>query len=190
MDTPVRLEGPWDEGYALDLHTTSSVYRGEDVFGNGILDTQHTHLGQLLYSFKYNGRIDTSHEIVACAAKFLDQWLSDKELDAVLPTPPSSYRPVQPVYAIAEAIAQHLKIPYAENVLEKTSSEQAKNMPKGQKSLSGTIVQRLPAKRKCNILLVDDIFSTGATAAECVSVLRQDALIERIYYLAITKTRT
>lgn len=190
MPTAIKLAGNWDEGYALDLHTISSVYVGEDVFGNPQYQTQYTTLGQLLHSFKYNGRIDTSKEIVDLSAEFLDQWLGNKGIMAVLPTPPTADRHIQPVYVIAEAIAKHLHVPYVENVLEKITETQSKNMPKNQKKLNGTMIQKLPAKRKCNILLVDDIYSTGATATACVSVLRNDPLIEQIYYLAITKTRT
>ena len=31
---PKKLIGPWKEGYALDVHTVSSDYLGEDQFGN------------------------------------------------------------------------------------------------------------------------------------------------------------
>lgn len=190
MRSAIRLDGLWDEGYALDLHTTASIYEGEDAFGNQLWKNSYTHLGQLLHSFKYNGRVDTSREIIEISSDFLIRWMHDKNLNAVIPTPPSAYRVIQPVYVIAEAVAQCLGVPYSENVLEKTSKEQAKNMQKGTKDLTGTIIQHLPAKRECNILLIDDIFSTGVTATECVSVLRKDPLIRSIYYLAITKTRT
>ena len=62
-------------------------------------------------------------------------------------------------------------------------------MPRGEKILKGAIVQKLMAKRTCNILLVDDFYSSGATARECVSVLRRDEQIKNIYYLAIAKTK-
>lgn len=45
------------------------------------------------------------------------------------------------------------------------------------------------AKRKCNILLVDDFFTTGETANECVSVLKSDPLVDKVYYMAIAKTK-
>ncbi len=46
-----------------------------------------------------------------------------------------------------------------------------------------------PAKRKCSILLIDDIYNTGSTANECTKVLKSDPLIDKVYYLAIGKTR-
>ena len=62
-------------------------------------------------------------------------------------------------------------------------------MPKDAKTVKGTIVKLKPALRPCNILLVDDIYSTGETANECVSVLKEDPLVKKVYYLAIAKTK-
>jgi len=39
------------------------------------------------------------------------------------------------------------------------------------------------------ILLIDDIFDSGATANECVRVLKQDPLVQKVYFLAIAKKR-
>ena len=62
-------------------------------------------------------------------------------------------------------------------------------MPKDKKEISGTIIQLKPAKRKCNILLIDDFYSTGETAAECVNVLKKDILIDKVFYFSIAKTK-
>lgn len=43
--------------------------------------------------------------------------------------------------------------------------------------------------KESNILLIDDIFDTGATANECVRLLKQDPNILNVYFLAITKKR-
>ena len=93
------------------------------------------------------------------------------------------------MFLFAEALSERSHIPFSPDVLEKVSFEQAKNMPRGEKKLKGAIVQKLMAKRTCNILLVDDFYSSGATARECVSVLRRDEQIKNIYYLAIAKTK-
>lgn len=62
-------------------------------------------------------------------------------------------------------------------------------MPKDKKEISGTIIQLKPAKRKCNILLIDDLYSTGETASECVNVLKKDILIDKVFYFSIAKTK-
>ena len=179
----------WDEGYVFDKYVVSSKYISDTPFGNPIFDTEYTEVGKLLHAMKYNGRIDTSERIVALCADFLKQWLYDKHVDVIIPAPPTVSRDVQPLYVIAEAMSKTLRIPLAIDVLEKTVSEQAKNMPKDKKFLSGTIRKLKHAKRKCNILLIDDLYSTGETASECVSVLKEDEMIDKIYFFALAKTK-
>jgi len=31
---PVAIHGPWTQGWALDLHTLSSLFVGDDAFGH------------------------------------------------------------------------------------------------------------------------------------------------------------
>ena len=123
---------------------------------------------------KYNGHFDTSVEIAEKCIPYLHEWLSKITIDTILPTPPTSERTAQPVFMIAEQIAKRLDIPYTDTVLSKTDDAPAKSMAKNNKQLKGTIVQQRSAKRKCNILLIDDFYSTGSTANECVSVLKSE----------------
>ena len=138
---------------------------------------------------KYNGHFDTSKEIADICVSGLAEWFSSKKIDIILPAPPTADRISQPVYMIAEAIAFKLNIPYSDEVLLKTDRRFSKNMPKDAKALKGCIVKLKDARRKCNVLLIDDFYSTGETANECVSVLKKDPLIENVYYLAIAKTK-
>ena len=168
---PIQLFGNWEEGYALDVYMKSSEYIGEDVFGYPMFDNAYSQVRALLHRMKYNGHENTSWEIVQSYRPFLMHWLNDKRIDAIITVPPTNDRREQPVFLFAEALSETLKIPFSPDVLEKVSSEQAKNMPRSEKKLRGTIVQKLKAKRVCNILLVD----------ECVSVLRRDQQIKTIY---------
>lgn len=182
---PIQLFGTWQEGYALDVYMESSEYIGEDVFGHPMFDNTYSQVGKLLHRMKYNGRENTSWDIVRLYDEFLTHWMGDKYIDAIIAVPPTNVRNEQPVFLFAEALSERSHIPFSPDVLEKVSFEQAKNMPRGEKKLKGAIVQKLMAKRMCNILLVDDFYSSGATARECVSVLRRDEQIKNIYYLAI-----
>jgi len=123
------------------------------------------------------------------AKPFLDKWLTGKKIDIILPVPPTKKRDIQPIYIIAEIIANRYRIPYSSEVLNKNATEQAKDMnmnmdkDKDAKDLQGTIQLLKQAKRPCNILLVDDLFSTGSTIAECVRALKSDQLVNNIYVL-------
>ena len=185
----IKLDGFWNEGYAFDLYTTESVYVEDDAFGNPRFKNTYSEIGDLLYHFKYNGHIDSRHQIADLVLPFLKRWLKDKPLDIVMPCPSSLVRAVQPVHAVAYEIAKRLNIYYTDEVLQKTSDVPIKNIPKQERNLTGKIVQIKPAKRKCSILLIDDIVDTGATASECVQVLRNDPNIEHIYFFALAKKR-
>ena len=185
---PIKLFGCWTEGYALDKHIVNSEYIGEDVFGHKQFNNNYTELGLLLYKMKYNGHYDTSEDICDLATPFLNKWLKDKQIDIILPVPPTKRRDVQPVCIIAETIAKYYNIPYSDEVLAKVTAVQAKDMDKGNKSLDGTIMLLKKPKRKCDILLIDDLFSTGSTISECVRVLKTDNLINNVYILTITRT--
>ena len=83
----------------------------------------------------------------------------------------------------------YLSVSFTDKVLQKTSNEQSKNMDRNHKELAGTIISMKKAKRPFEILLVDDLFSTGGTITECVRMLRQDKNLQKIYILTMTKTR-
>lgn len=189
MGAPIPVSGLWDDGVVVDKYNESSVYLGEDVFGYPQFRNTYTPTGKLLHAMKYNGHYNTSDEIVNICLGELEEWFLSKKIDAVLPAPPTAERLEQPVYMIAETLAFRLGIPYSDEVLVKTDRRLVKNMPKEGRSLKGSIEKRRNAKRKCNILLVDDFYSTGETANECVAVLKSDPLIEKVYYLAIAKTK-
>jgi predicted amidophosphoribosyltransferase len=100
--SPIKLDGSWTEGYALDKHIITSEYIGEDAFGHKQFNNTYTEIGSLLYKMKYNGHYDTSEEIRDLASPFLDEWLKNKQIDIILPVPPTKRRDVQPVHIIAE----------------------------------------------------------------------------------------
>ena len=62
-------------------------------------------------------------------------------------------------------------------------------MDRADKSLEGSIIAKTKATRPHTILIIDDLYSTGKTMSECVSVLKADPLLKKIYVLAMTKTR-
>ncbi len=184
----IKISGLWDEGFAIDMYSKSSKFIGEDAFGKKHFDTEYTPSGELLYSMKYNGHNDNSEALAEICAKFISEWLADKKVDVILPVPPTKKRDAQPVFMIAEAVSSITGILYTNEILIKTSSEQAK-IAENKDKINGSIIMLKPAKRKCNILLIDDIYNTGSTANECTRVLKNDPLIDKVYYLAIGKTR-
>lgn len=186
---PIKVSGNWTEGYTLDKHTLYSIPLGENEYGHMTFDTKRTELGELLYKMKYNGNTDTSAEILRLISPFLDDWLQNKNIDFIIPTPPTKKRKLQPVFAVTLAIARHYGLNYDLSVFKKISDLQAKNMSEDSKSLNGCIEMAKHSTRPHNVLLIDDLYQTGSTAKECVRLLLQDENINNVYYLALTRSK-
>lgn len=184
-----KLEGNWTDGYALDQYILKSEYVGDDVFGDPLFNNTYSEIGKLIYSMKYNGHYDKSEEIAELCSDFISTWLRGIKIDAIVAVPPTRRRDAQPVFMIGEALHTKTGIPFASNVLEEDPCAEMKGVPREERNIQGCIHQVRPATRPCNILLFDDIFSTGTTAKECVRVLKQDPCINEIYFLAVAKTK-
>jgi predicted amidophosphoribosyltransferase len=186
---PIEIEGNWDKGFVLDKHVLRSIPKGENVYGHMEFDTTRTELGELVYLFKNKNKYDCLSRIMDILSPFLDTWKDLESVDIVLPVPPTKQRIYQPASEIAQAIAEHLNISFIDGVLENTSREQAKNISKSNRGAEQRIIANLKATKQHSILLVDDLYDTGSTMSECVSVLRKDPKLERVFALAMTMTK-
>ena len=105
---PMRIPGRWREGYALDYHTLSSTYLGDDEYGHPMFDTKRSDVGELLYRLKYRSDRAVLDELVETAANFVRSW--SPGVTILVPVPPSRARAEQPVRIIAEALGRTLGI--------------------------------------------------------------------------------
>jgi len=186
---PIEISGNWDKGYVLDQHVLKSVPIGENVYGRMEFDTIRTELGELLFLFKYRNKADCLEKIVELIKPFLDAWEDLNEVDIVLPVPPTKPRAYQPATEIARSIAEHLGVSFIDQILEKTSSEQAKDAPGTAETVKASIKATEKATREHTILLVDDLYGTGNTMRDSVTALKDDPKLTKIFVLAMTKKK-
>jgi predicted amidophosphoribosyltransferase len=187
---PIKLIGPWDEGFALDVHTISSTYLGDDVYGHPEFENEYSEMGHLLHLFKYKNVHSGLFDIIELVKPFISSWQSVQEVSFVLPVPSSKPRIYQPAQEIASEIASLLKVGYSDEILQKMSSIESKGLSSSEKQqLQGSIIKTVEATKEHNMLLVDDLYKSGATLTECIRVLREDKKIKKIFVLTMTKTR-
>ena len=186
MIKPVRIYGTWDEGIVLDNHMLKSIFLGYDENGKEMYDNTRTELGELVYKLKYKNDKNSLPKIINLVKEILDKWQLNTKIDLVIPVPPSNKKRVyQPVYEIARQIAEYLGKKCVDNVLIKEDDSQAKDG----NSVKGKIRQIKKLEKNVNILIVDDLYSTGKTLNEICKILRKDVNVNKIYCLVMTKTR-
>jgi predicted amidophosphoribosyltransferase len=187
---PIRLYGPWDEGYALDVHTKTSKHAPDHAYSYPVYETEYTKLGKLLHYLKYRNEIDKLSEIMKIAEPFIKSWDAIKEVNLVIPAPFSKLREYQAADEIAKAIADLINTEFSDQVLYKDAIDESKIISSTEsRQIIGTIHKKQTAKKEYNILLVDDFYDSGSTLTECVRILREDKNIKKIYVLTITKMR-
>lgn len=127
-----------------------------------------------------------------CVIKpFIDSWVVLNDVDLILSVPPTKInRRYQPVEEISKKIAEYLGIFYDSSVFKKITDIEAKNITDDTFKAGKTIIKNKMARKRHNILLVDDLYGTGKTMTECVKLLKEDPNIGQVYVLTLTKKRT
>ena len=183
------LEGNWKAGWALDLHTTSSV-----MLPNGHFHNEYTQLGRALNQLKYHNDYRQLPFLIEQMSLFLRTRVVLPQIHVIFPVPASKQRPVQPVYELARGVSRELRKNIDFIFIKKVkSTEELKSMnnPEERKAaLSGAFkVAKCPLYKGKNILLIDDLFRSGTTLNELTSVLYREAGVQNVYVVALTKTR-
>jgi len=186
-----EIRGSWDRGYVLDVHTISSTMIGYNESGHPEFDTVRSPLGELVYRLKYKGDKGAIPSIVEAITGFMKT--SQINPDVVVPMPPSKLqRSFQPVIEIGAELAKTLGI-----MLNTTSLQKAKSTPQ-MKDL-GDFSARVAALEAAfvsdrdlegrGVLLLDDLFQSGATMNVASRTLKVQGLVKSVYALALTGTR-
>jgi competence protein ComFC len=188
----IELFGNWHKGFALDLHTESSEYLGTDELGHERFKTTRSEIGELVYKLKYNK--DTS-VIETLISEILSSFTGIEKCDYIIPIPPSNTnRPWQPVILIGQHLAKACNVPILEDALIKTdSNEEIKNIQdKAERTKVLKDVVKLNKSlllKDKNILLIDDLYRSGATLSVATDILYNVGNAKRVNVLTLTKTR-
>lgn len=188
---PKRIVGRWNWGYALDIHTISSIHVGINEFGHDVFDTKRSEIGELLYKLKYSSDLSAVDVIVEATAEFLNPWRS--KFDLIVPVPPSGTRSVQPVIVLARGIGNAVSLPVAECVTTTRSPIQLKGVMDRQERkelLDGLYAVDRASTEGRSILLFDDLYRSGTTMNAIADLVRKEGHAAVVRVLTVTKTRS
>lgn len=172
------LTGPWEKGWALDFH---SRFVGAAW--------QRSPVGELLFRLKYQEEVAVLPQLSQYMAALVTNIPELVQVDLVTPTPPSAKRPFDAVQLLAELVANRLHKPVQNVIIRVKSSAPQKEMrtlAQKQQNVAGAFACA-PSVQGRTILVVDDLFDSGATLAEITRLLKQRGA-RRIYVLTITRT--
>ncbi|MFQ5771970.1 MAG: HRDC domain-containing protein, partial [bacterium] len=176
---PKELKGAWTSGYALDFNSRFS----------GSL-WQRTEIGELVYRFKYNAELHLAKVLVNKLIEFMDSHPEFKSVDGVLAIPPSKHRVTDPMSLIAEGVADKIKAPYLKDTLLKRRptrlQKEMTNLVQKKSNVDGAFAVQKSVQSK-NLLLLDDLYDSGATLNEAVLTLRR-AGANALFVLTLTRT--
>ncbi|HUU28049.1 MAG TPA: ComF family protein [archaeon] len=190
---PKQISGNWREGFALDLHTISSEYIGDDEYGHPKFDTKYSEMGELLYRLKYKKDESVLDDIITTTSQFIKS--KNWPVDLVVPVPPSRKgRKFQPVSIVAEGIATALGIDISSNCVVKVKYDsELKNIFDFEKRLcilKDAFEIRDPVVVGLAVLLFDDLYRSGATLSEVSKILKEEGKVRDLYVITLTKTRS
>ena len=188
--------GSWNEGYAMDYHTTKS--KPSEIDENGEVISWHTMrppIGEELYRLKYWREKHRAEIISKPTIDLIKEKNSSWNLDVIIPIPPSDLdRAFQPVHEIAKFISQETGITLDLDYLNKdkvTSELKGVMNPSKRKELLKNVFSikdnRYLGK---NVLLFDDLYRSGATMTEVTRMLFENGNVNKVNVVTITKTRS
>lgn len=185
-----KVDGPWAQGWVLDKHTIHSTPTGYDAYGHMQFDTLRTEVGEAMYQLKYKHDWNQVDGLAQAIADNVYPKLAS--VGFIVPMPASSHRPRQPVTAVAEALGQLVAAPVFTDLLRKAANGKSlKNLGSKAEKVeaigdSFSINDQIEGDGPWNVLVIDDLYDTGASMEAACKVLRAYPKVKDIYVAALT----
>ncbi|HYN44540.1 MAG TPA: phosphoribosyltransferase family protein [Candidatus Limnocylindrales bacterium] len=185
----IELNGPWELGYAIALHSISSIPIDP---GRHLYDTTYTPVGKLLHTYKYTVSYSSKDDLVNISIAIIRVKFHDLSID-ILTIPPSNSKRVyyQPMEEIAKGVSSNSGIQFHKIFAQKEMGKTMKSIElknEKRKYLVENIYCGANNIKNKTILIIDDIFDSGATLETCTQKLKEQNC-KNVYVLTFTKTR-
>jgi len=185
-----EIKGPWDAGWVLDKHMLSSTYLGDDAYGHPRFDNQRSEVGEAIYQLKYRGDWSQARPLAQAIADSICPKLH--RIGFIVPMPASNARNRQPVTEVAKELGELLGTPIFDELLCKAPNGKAlKDLTTKAEKVeaigdSFSVKDQIEGDGPWNVLVVDDLYDTGASMEAACKVLREYPKVRKIYVAALT----
>ena len=185
-----EIHGPWDAGWVLDKHSLHSEPVGVYPNGRTQFKTTRTDVGEATFQLKYR---DDWSQVKPLAQALADNIYPKLEnVGLIVPMPASKARARQPVTEVAIALGELVNKPVFSGLLLKAANGKSlKDLDtKAEKAEaigdSFSVHDAITNQGQWNVLVIDDLFHTGASMEAACTVLRAYPKAARIYVAALT----
>lgn len=175
---PRPLKGNWQAGFALDFH---SAYKGADWNRSGI--------GDLVYRLKYESDATVLPKLIEHTRALFAAQPEMSQFDTILPVPSSTPREFSPVHEFCKALSAAINQPVQPCVVKTRQTKPQKEMktlPQKRDNVAGAFAMNNDITGR-KVLLIDDLFDSGATLEEITKVLLNHR-VAHVNVLTFTKT--
>lgn len=186
----IELKGNWNQGFAYDNHIVESTFLGYDEYNHEKFDNSRSAMGELVYQLKYRNDISKVKFIIELLLNGFSGW---DYFDYIIPAPFSQQRVNQPVVLISQELSNKINVPFLQALYrDNVAGIPLKNINDRDEKLdllvkSIKILNNDLIKGK-NILLIDDLFRSGATLTASTDILLKNGA-KSVCVLAMTKTK-
>jgi len=185
-----QLPGPWNAGWALDKHMLQSTYLGDDEYGHPRFESVRTDVGEATYQLKYRQDWKQAEHL---ARALLDHVVPKfAGIGFIVPMPASTSRARQPVTEVAQALGALSGIPVFPDLLRKARhGKSLKDLSTKEEKIeaigdSFSVHDAIEGDGPWNVLVVDDLFHTGASMEAACAALRKYPKVRNVYVAALT----
>jgi len=185
-----QVFGKFTRGYALDKHSLYSIPIGENEQGRMQFDTKRTEAGEAVFQLKYRNDQDQVLPLAQAVVTNIVPLLPKFSL--IVPMPASNPRAVQPVTSVAQALGDLLNKPVFEEMLSKAPRGQSLKDLHTREEKDRALINQITVNDvisgngKWDMLLVDDLYHSGASIDAACQALRTYEKIGDIYVATLT----
>jgi len=150
-------------------------------FQSAFLFSTHSPIQNIVHSLKYSQNYKAGIYLGKLAAKIKKDKLKEWDIDMIIPVPlhriKKAERGYNQAFYIAKGVSNIIGIPVATNIIKRvkfTQSQTTFNLIKRKSNMAEAF--KIGNNKKFygkNILLIDDVITTGATISACAKVLKE-----------------
>lgn len=185
-----QIHGSWDDGWVLDKHSVGSVCVGNNQWGHPVFETTRTDIGEATFQLKYRSDWAQAKPLAQAIVDHIYPKLA--KVGFIVPMPASTQRFRQPVNEVAKELGELVKVPVIDNLLLKAANGKSlKDLSTKEEKIeaigdSFSVSDTITNAGQWNVLVVDDLFHTGASMEAACKVLRTYPKVRNVYVAALT----